>query len=303
MRSDPHGSGFDGPDPVAATAAGSGPSASRECGRRDIRTRPRDLARARGTVARRAVPVNRRLDAPSLRHALVDLHEFWLTTKGAELGIKPGLAGSRSSRSADWVAARCCPTPTSTSSCCTTTSTRAVVSQVADQLWYPLWDAHIKLDHSVRTVAAGPAGRGSRPDRGARHARGPPHRRRRRAEPPAHRWRSATVAHRDSFALRRTRRADAFPLGAQRRDRAPRRAGSQERTRRTAGRAVARRAVDRAAHRRDARARARLAGWRAGARAPAPARRAHRTAPRRRPAAGSVAGAGRRRDRCRAAHR
>ncbi|MFJ7624610.1 [protein-PII] uridylyltransferase, partial [Rhodococcus erythropolis] len=28
----------------------------------------------------------------------------------------------------------------------------AVVAQVADSLWYPLWDAHIKLDHSVRTL-------------------------------------------------------------------------------------------------------------------------------------------------------
>ena len=27
-----------------------------------------------------------------------------------------------------------------------------IVSDVADKLWYPLWDAHIKLDHSVRTV-------------------------------------------------------------------------------------------------------------------------------------------------------
>ena len=28
-----------------------------------------------------------------------------------------------------------------------------VVTQVAEQLWYPLWDANIRLDHSVRTVA------------------------------------------------------------------------------------------------------------------------------------------------------
>jgi hypothetical protein len=27
-----------------------------------------------------------------------------------------------------------------------------VVTQVAEQLWYPLWDANIRLDHSVRTV-------------------------------------------------------------------------------------------------------------------------------------------------------
>ena len=29
---------------------------------------------------------------------------------------------------------------------------RDVVSQVAELLWYPLWDANILLDHSVRTV-------------------------------------------------------------------------------------------------------------------------------------------------------
>ncbi len=28
-----------------------------------------------------------------------------------------------------------------------------VLQRVADGLWYPLWDANIRLDHSVRTVA------------------------------------------------------------------------------------------------------------------------------------------------------
>jgi [protein-PII] uridylyltransferase len=27
------------------------------------------------------------------------------------------------------------------------------IAAVADQIWYPIWDAHVKLDHSVRTVA------------------------------------------------------------------------------------------------------------------------------------------------------
>ena len=27
-----------------------------------------------------------------------------------------------------------------------------VLQRVADRLWYPLWDANIRLDHSVRTV-------------------------------------------------------------------------------------------------------------------------------------------------------
>src|SRR5262245_21713891 len=26
------------------------------------------------------------------------------------------------------------------------------IAAVADQIWYPIWDAHMKLDHSVRTV-------------------------------------------------------------------------------------------------------------------------------------------------------
>jgi len=36
-----------------------------------------------------------------------------------------------------------------------------VVTQVAEQLWYPLWDANIRLDHSVRTVGEALAVAGS----------------------------------------------------------------------------------------------------------------------------------------------
>ncbi|WP_051613187.1 [protein-PII] uridylyltransferase [Rhodococcus sp. UNC23MFCrub1.1] len=94
---------------------------------------------------------NRRLDATALRQALVDLHEFWLTTKGSEVGIKPdsgfaivavGGLGRREMlpySDLDLVLLHDDLDP-------------ALVSGVADQLWYPLWDAHIKLDHSVRTV-------------------------------------------------------------------------------------------------------------------------------------------------------
>ena len=28
-----------------------------------------------------------------------------------------------------------------------------VLERVADRLWYPLWDANVRLDHSVRTVS------------------------------------------------------------------------------------------------------------------------------------------------------
>ncbi|WP_425296323.1 [protein-PII] uridylyltransferase [Nocardia asiatica] len=110
-----------------------------------------DLVRARTQLLDGGLPRNPRLDARSLRQALVDLYELWLTSKGAELGIAPdsGLAvvavgglgrGEMLPFSdLDLVLLHDDVDP-------------ARVAEVADQLWYPLWDAHIKLDHSVRTV-------------------------------------------------------------------------------------------------------------------------------------------------------
>ena len=108
-----------------------------------------DLARTRKQLTE-ATGVGR-LDAAGLRQVLVDLHEFWLTSKAAELGIRPhsGLAivavgglgrGEMLPHSDldlillhdDLSADR--------------------LSEVADGLWYPLWDANIPLEHSVRTV-------------------------------------------------------------------------------------------------------------------------------------------------------
>ncbi|MFC0450759.1 [protein-PII] uridylyltransferase [Rhodococcus jostii] len=154
MRSDPNGSGKTGPGPVAK-ATEPGPVASGGS------NEAADLARARrqlltggsetGPGARNPAGHGRRLDSAALRHALVDLHEFWLTTKGAELGIKPdsgfalvavGGLGRRELlpfSDLDLLLLHDDMDP-------------AVVAQVADQLWYPLWDAHIKLDHSVRTI-------------------------------------------------------------------------------------------------------------------------------------------------------
>ncbi|MFI5499035.1 [protein-PII] uridylyltransferase [Nocardia asteroides] len=110
-----------------------------------------DLVKARAQLLDGAGTRNPRLDPESLRSALVDLFELWLTSKGNELGITAdsGLAvvavGGLGRREMlpysdlDLVLLHDDVDP-------------AVVSAVADQLWYPLWDAHIKLDHSVRTV-------------------------------------------------------------------------------------------------------------------------------------------------------
>ncbi|MEU7765157.1 [protein-PII] uridylyltransferase [Nocardia sp. NPDC049190] len=110
-----------------------------------------DLVRARSQLLDGGMPGNPRLDAESLRQAMVDLFEFWLTSKATELGITAasGLAvlavGGLGRREMlpysdlDLVLLHDDVDP-------------ARVAEVADQLWYPLWDAHIKLDHSVRTV-------------------------------------------------------------------------------------------------------------------------------------------------------
>ncbi|RVW04760.1 [protein-PII] uridylyltransferase [Rhodococcus spongiicola] len=149
MRSDPHGSGFDGPDPAAGMAAGSGPSGSQGPDAYHPAD-ARDLARARERLLAGGTR-HHRLDAASLRQALVDLYEFWLTRKGNELGIEPdsgfaivavgGLARSEMLpySDLDLILLHDDVEP-------------AKVAKVADQLWYPLWDANIKLDHSVRTV-------------------------------------------------------------------------------------------------------------------------------------------------------
>ncbi|MGW4632746.1 [protein-PII] uridylyltransferase [Nocardia sp. NPDC004415] len=110
-----------------------------------------DLVKARAALLEGAGTRNPRLDPEALRAALVDLFEFWLTSKGSELGITAdsGLAvvavGGLGRREMlpysdlDLVLLHDDVDP-------------KVVAEVADQLWYPLWDAHIKLDHSVRTV-------------------------------------------------------------------------------------------------------------------------------------------------------
>ncbi|MGW5310132.1 [protein-PII] uridylyltransferase [Nocardia thailandica] len=111
-----------------------------------------DLVAARAQLLEGAGTRNPRLDPESLRAALVDLYELWLTSKGNEVGITPdsGLAlvavGGLGRREM---------LPYSDLDLVLLYHDEvdpARVAEVADQLWYPLWDAHIKLDHSVRTV-------------------------------------------------------------------------------------------------------------------------------------------------------
>jgi [protein-PII] uridylyltransferase len=92
------------------------------------------------------------LDSAALREAWGDLHESWLIAKATEIGIT---AGSGFSIVATGSLGRRELVPYSDLDLLLLHDglPADTVRQVADQLWYPLWDANIRLDHSVRTVA------------------------------------------------------------------------------------------------------------------------------------------------------
>ncbi|WP_102142926.1 [protein-PII] uridylyltransferase [Mycobacterium hubeiense] len=93
----------------------------------------------------------RQLDAAALREALLDLHEFWLTTKAAEIGITP-TSGFAIVATGGLGRGELMPYSDLDLMLLHDNMPVEVVSQVAEMLWYPLWDANIRIDHSVRTV-------------------------------------------------------------------------------------------------------------------------------------------------------
>ncbi|WP_036527523.1 [protein-PII] uridylyltransferase [Nocardia sp. CNY236] len=111
-----------------------------------------DLVRARGRLLDGGQPGSPRLDAESLRAALVDLHELWLTNKGGELGIAEG-SGLAVMAVGGLGRGEMLPYSDLDLVLVHAEVAAAQVAEIADRLWYPLWDAHIKLDHSVRTVS------------------------------------------------------------------------------------------------------------------------------------------------------
>ncbi|OBG81337.1 [protein-PII] uridylyltransferase [Mycobacterium sp. E802] len=94
---------------------------------------------------------SRQLDAAELRDALLDLHEFWLTTKAAEIGITAS-SGFAIVATGGLGRGEMLPYSDLDLMLLHDNMPLAVVSEVAEQLWYPLWDANIRIDHSVRTV-------------------------------------------------------------------------------------------------------------------------------------------------------
>ncbi|OAN39723.1 [protein-PII] uridylyltransferase [Mycolicibacterium iranicum] len=93
----------------------------------------------------------RQLDSAALRDALLDLHDFWLTTKATEIGITP-TSGFAIVATGSLGRGELLPHSDLDLMLLHDNMPDEIVSEVAELLWYPLWDANIRIDHSVRTV-------------------------------------------------------------------------------------------------------------------------------------------------------
>jgi [protein-PII] uridylyltransferase len=108
-----------------------------------------DLVRARARLLTPA-PGQRRLAPGALREALTDLHEFWLAAHATAAGVPPD--GGGVALVAVGALGRRGLVPYSDLDLVLVHDGRQDVEAIAEKLWYPLWNAGIGLDHSVRTV-------------------------------------------------------------------------------------------------------------------------------------------------------
>ncbi len=104
-----------------------------------------DLVRAKAVLLDTSAG-RRRLGAEALRTALVDLHDFWLSSRAVAIGLT-----ERAALVAVGALGRRELAPYSDLDLVLLHDGRTDVDRLAEQLWYPLWDAGFGLDHSVRT--------------------------------------------------------------------------------------------------------------------------------------------------------
>jgi [protein-PII] uridylyltransferase len=110
---------------------------------------PSDLAAARKALLS---DENRTLAAAELREQLLELHESWLKAKAADIGITED-SGFAIVANGGLGRREMLPYSDLDLVLLHDGKPADVLGPVADQLWYPLWDANIRLDHSVRTVS------------------------------------------------------------------------------------------------------------------------------------------------------
>jgi [protein-PII] uridylyltransferase len=92
------------------------------------------------------------LDAAQMRQAWLELHESWLIAKAAEIGITDG-SGFAIIGVGGLGRRELLPYSDLDLMLLYDDKSDGELEQVADRLWYPLWDANVRLDHSVRTVS------------------------------------------------------------------------------------------------------------------------------------------------------
>ena len=244
----------------------------------------------------------RHLDSAGLRDALRDLYEFWLTTKATEIGVT-ATSGFAIVATGGLGRGELAPYSDLDLTLVHDNMPDDVVGRIAESLWYPLWDANIRLDHSVRTVpealkvasediAAGLA------MLEARHIAGDAELSGLLIGGARRQWRTG-IASRYEQLVEETR----CPLGAQRPDRASRRTRPQERTRWAPRRPTPQRPGDRPTGRRLSERISGVADRITRRRAPGVVECAHRVAPGVGPGPRPGDGPVRRRDRSGAADR
>jgi len=121
----------DGPEPTEAGSA---------CGVSDLAASRRQL-----------LSDGAELDATRLREAWLELHESWLAAKAVEIGITDG-SGFAIVGVGGLGRRELLPHSDLDLILLHDNKSDGELEQVADRLWYPLWDANVRLDHSVRTV-------------------------------------------------------------------------------------------------------------------------------------------------------
>ncbi|SMD21157.1 [protein-PII] uridylyltransferase [Kibdelosporangium aridum] len=108
-----------------------------------------DLVQARDRLLK-PVAGQRRLTPDALREALTDLHEFWLTAHAAQAGI--GADQGVALVAVGGLGRRELVPYADLDLLLVHEGRSGAVTELAEQLWYPLWNSGIGLDHSVRTV-------------------------------------------------------------------------------------------------------------------------------------------------------
>ena len=129
------------PDPAAGADATQAPAAGS----------PRPASDLSAAIEQLLSGGARRLDSAALREALVDLYEFWLAAKATEIGITE-TSGFAIVATGGLGRREMLPFSDLDLMLLHDDLPKDVVTEVAEGLWYPLWDANIHLDHSVRTV-------------------------------------------------------------------------------------------------------------------------------------------------------